>query len=52
MDYPGFGNSAMPDPATYPYSFDRLSRAQHDTCFPCHKAHAKGHDDVFTRDAA
>ena len=22
MDYPGFGNSAMPDPATYPYTFD------------------------------
>jgi pimeloyl-ACP methyl ester carboxylesterase len=25
MDYPGFGNSAMPDPATYPYTFDRTS---------------------------
>jgi len=24
-DYPGFGNSAMPDPATFPYTFDRLS---------------------------
>jgi pimeloyl-ACP methyl ester carboxylesterase len=22
MDYPGFGNSDMPDPATYPYTFD------------------------------
>lgn len=22
MDYPGFGNSEMPDPATYPYTFD------------------------------
>jgi pimeloyl-ACP methyl ester carboxylesterase len=26
MDYPGFGNSAMPDPATYPYTFDTLSQ--------------------------
>jgi pimeloyl-ACP methyl ester carboxylesterase len=24
-DYPGFGNTDMPDPATYPYSFERLS---------------------------
>jgi pimeloyl-ACP methyl ester carboxylesterase len=24
-DYPGFGNSAMPDPATFGYTFDRLS---------------------------
>jgi len=24
-DYPGFGNSAMPDPATFPYTFDRIS---------------------------
>lgn len=24
-DYPGFGNSDMPDPATYGYTFDRLS---------------------------
>jgi len=24
-DYPGFGNSAMPDPATFAYTFDRLS---------------------------
>jgi len=24
-DYPGFGNSDMPDPATFPYTFDRLS---------------------------
>jgi len=24
-DYPGFGNSSMPDPATFPYTFDRLS---------------------------
>lgn len=24
-DYPGFGNSDMPDPDTYPYTFDRLS---------------------------
>jgi pimeloyl-ACP methyl ester carboxylesterase len=24
-DYPGFGNSEMPDPATFPYTFDRLS---------------------------
>lgn len=23
--------------------------AQHQTCFPCHEAHAKGHDLVFTR---
>ena len=52
MDYPGFGNSAMPNPATYPYTLDRLSRAQPDTRFPCHEAHAKGHDDVFTRSAA
>ncbi len=25
MDYPGFGNSDMPDPARYHYSFDKLS---------------------------
>src|SRR3984957_14578142 len=24
-DYPGFGNSDMPDPATYSYTFDKLS---------------------------
>lgn len=24
-DYPGFGNSEMPDPRTFPYTFDRLS---------------------------
>ena len=24
-DYPGFGNSDMPDPASFPYTFDRLS---------------------------
>jgi alpha-beta hydrolase superfamily lysophospholipase len=24
-DYPGFGNSDMPDPATFPCTFDRLS---------------------------
>jgi pimeloyl-ACP methyl ester carboxylesterase len=24
-DYPGFGNTDMPDPATYPYTFERLS---------------------------
>ena len=24
-DYPGFGNSGMPDPSTFPYTFDRLS---------------------------
>jgi len=24
-DYPGFGNSDMPDPATFPYTFDRLA---------------------------
>ena len=24
-DYPGFGNSHMPDPARFPYTFDRLS---------------------------
>src|SRR5215510_13575168 len=24
-DYPGFGNSATPDPSTFEYSFDRLS---------------------------
>jgi pimeloyl-ACP methyl ester carboxylesterase len=24
-DYPGFGNSAMPDPAKFSYSFDRIS---------------------------
>jgi pimeloyl-ACP methyl ester carboxylesterase len=24
-DYPGFGNSEMPDPASFPYTFDRLS---------------------------
>jgi len=26
MDYPGFGNSAMPDPSTYPYTFDNVSQ--------------------------
>ena len=25
-DYPGFGNTDMPDPATFPYAFDRLSQ--------------------------
>src|SRR5215467_6300786 len=25
MDYPGFGNSDMPDPAKYPYTFDKTS---------------------------
>src|SRR6266702_1290276 len=25
MDYPGFGNSDMPDPAKYPYTFDKAS---------------------------
>jgi pimeloyl-ACP methyl ester carboxylesterase len=25
MDYPGFGNSDMRDPAEYPYTFDRIS---------------------------
>ena len=25
MDYPGFGNSDMPDPATYSYTFDKTS---------------------------
>jgi pimeloyl-ACP methyl ester carboxylesterase len=24
-DYPGFGNTDMPDPASFPYTFDRLS---------------------------
>jgi pimeloyl-ACP methyl ester carboxylesterase len=24
-DYPGFGNSYMPDPATFAYTFDKLS---------------------------
>src|SRR5262245_11795849 len=24
-DYPGFGNSDMPDPASFPYTFERLS---------------------------
>jgi pimeloyl-ACP methyl ester carboxylesterase len=24
-DYPGFGNSDMPDPATFAYTFDRIS---------------------------
>lgn len=24
-DYPGFGNSDLPDPATFPYTFDRFS---------------------------
>jgi pimeloyl-ACP methyl ester carboxylesterase len=24
-DYPGFGNTDMPDPATFPYTFERLS---------------------------
>lgn len=26
MDYPGFGNSDMPDPTTYPYTFDMTSQ--------------------------
>lgn len=26
MDYPGFGNSDMPDPASYSYTFDKLSQ--------------------------
>lgn len=25
MDYPGFGNSDMPDPANHPYTFDKMS---------------------------
>src|SRR5690242_2698272 len=25
MDYPGFGNSDMPDPTKYPYTFDKTS---------------------------
>ena len=25
MDYPGFGNSDMPDPAKYPYTFEKTS---------------------------
>ena len=25
MDYPGFGNSDMPDPAKFPYTFDKIS---------------------------
>jgi pimeloyl-ACP methyl ester carboxylesterase len=25
IDYPGFGNSDMPDPATYPYTFDKTA---------------------------
>jgi len=25
MDYPGFGNSDMPDPSSYPYTFDKTS---------------------------
>jgi hypothetical protein len=25
-----------------------VDEAQHETCFPCHQAHAKGHDFVFT----
>jgi pimeloyl-ACP methyl ester carboxylesterase len=25
-DYPGFGNTDMPDPATFPYTFDRLAQ--------------------------
>ena len=26
MDYPGFGNSNMPDPDKYPYTFDKISQ--------------------------
>lgn len=26
MDYPGFGNSDMPDPDKYPYTFDKISQ--------------------------
>jgi pimeloyl-ACP methyl ester carboxylesterase len=26
MDYPGFGNSDMPDPASYPYTFDTTAK--------------------------
>src|SRR5262245_9618472 len=25
MDYPGFGNSDMPDPTKFPYTFDKTS---------------------------
>jgi hypothetical protein len=25
-----------------------VDEAQHETCFPCHQAYAKGHDFVFT----
>jgi pimeloyl-ACP methyl ester carboxylesterase len=29
-DYPGFGNSDMPDPAVFPYTFDKLSEIVED----------------------
>jgi len=30
MDYPGFGNSDMPDPAKFPYTFDKTSEVVED----------------------
>ena len=30
MDYPGFGNSALPDPATFPYTFDKIAQVVED----------------------
>jgi pimeloyl-ACP methyl ester carboxylesterase len=31
VDYPGFGHSAMPDPAQWEYTFDRIADVVHDT---------------------
>jgi pimeloyl-ACP methyl ester carboxylesterase len=31
VDYPGFGNSAIPDPADWDYTFDHLADVVHDT---------------------
>jgi pimeloyl-ACP methyl ester carboxylesterase len=30
MDYPGFGNSDMPDPAKFPYTFDKIAEVVED----------------------
>lgn len=30
MDYPGFGNSDIPDPAMYPYTFDKTAEVVED----------------------
>jgi len=41
-DYPGFGTARCRDPATYPYTLDRLSRRSTTQCFPCHRRRERG----------